>query len=177
MTRRVPPSSIDGVARDDEEQIGALLAEAADAWTRGDAAGFVAVFAPDSDFVGNDGVLRRGRLANQRWHSRLLSGVFRGSRLVLECESLRFLNTEVALAHTLSSIVFPWRSEPSPRTSSRGTWVLIRQDGRWLVSAVQHSRLRPTGGSGVARLSSTVVSLRGRLTRRPGRRSRSGRAV
>ncbi|APU16352.1 MULTISPECIES: SgcJ/EcaC family oxidoreductase [Actinoalloteichus] len=176
LTRRIPPSATDGPAADDDE-IKALLAEATDAWTRGDAAGFVAVFAPDSEFVGADGVLRRGRLSNQRWHSRLFSGVFRGSRLVFEVESIRFLSAHVAVAHALSSVVYPWQAEPGPRTSSRGTWVLIRQDGRWLVSAVQHSRLRPTTGTGASRLSTTVVSLRGRLTRRPRRRSHPGRAA
>ncbi|AOS64425.1 SgcJ/EcaC family oxidoreductase [Actinoalloteichus hymeniacidonis] len=167
------PWAIDGDNEEDLAEIRELLAAATTAWAAGNAVAYAALFARDSDLVGPDGILRRGRLANERWHSRLFSGSFRGTEWLSDVESIRFLAADVAVAHELSALVLPWRHRARPRAVSRGTWVLIKQDGRWWVSAVQHTRLRTTETSGGRSVTSTVVNLRNRLARR----TRPGRAA
>ena len=54
-----------------------------DAWNRGDAAGYAALFTEEADFVAWNGSYGRGRRAIEDAHRRLFDGPLAGSRMVL----------------------------------------------------------------------------------------------
>ena len=119
-----------------------------DAWNRGDAAGYAALFTDDADFVAWNGSYGRGRQAIEDGHRRLFDGPLAGSRMVLvdddaqsiPPESLRFVRPDVAIM-VISGVVTPaGQSATSPDHGSVQTFVLVKNGNRWRVAAFQNTR-------------------------------------
>lgn len=127
----------------DDEEIRALWAQACDAWTRGDAHAYGETFTPDVDYVPYDGSLVRGRQAVVDSHDRLFRGVLTGSALVGEVESIRYIDADVAIVHTMGSVLMPWRSKLPKRRLSRQTVIAVRTSGGWRFTALHNTRVRP----------------------------------
>jgi len=69
----------------------------------------------------------------------------KGTRLVGEVESVRFLSPDVALLHVLGGTVMREKSRPSPERDSIQTLVAIKRSGEWRLAAFQNTRVRPMG--------------------------------
>jgi uncharacterized protein (TIGR02246 family) len=115
----------------DDEEIRRLWVQACDAWTRGDAHAYGETFTPDVDYVPYDGSLVRGRQAVVDSHDRLFRGVLAGSSLVGEVESIRYIDADVAIVHTMGSVLMPWRSKLPKRRLSRQTVIAVRTGEGW----------------------------------------------
>ena len=126
-----------------DEEIRALWARACDAWTRGDAHAYGDTFTPDVDYVPYDGSLVRGRQAVVDSHDRLFRGVLAGSALVGEVESIRYVHPDVAIVHTMGSVLMPWRSKLPKRRLSRQTVIAVRTSEGWRFTAFHNTRVRP----------------------------------
>jgi uncharacterized protein (TIGR02246 family) len=147
-----------------------LVRAMAEAWARGDGAGYGRLFAEDSDYVAFDGTHLRGRQANAEHHQRLFDTVLRGRRLVFEGEPvIRFLTPDVAVLHTMGSVVMPWQHGVTARRRSNQTMVAVREgDGGWRVAAFHNTRYRPTAlpTGAMLRLILAIMRLRTRFARR-----------
>jgi uncharacterized protein (TIGR02246 family) len=146
-----------------------LVRAMADAWDRGDGAGYGRLFAEDCDYVAFDGTHLRGRDANAEHHQRLFDTVLRDTRLVFEGEPrTRFLAPDVALLHTMGSVVMPWQRGVTARRRSNQTMVAVREADGWRVAAFHNTRVRPmplpTGA--MLGLILAVMRLRTRFARR-----------
>jgi len=119
-----------------------------DAWNRGDAAGYASLFTDDADFVAWNGSRGRGRQAIEDAHRRLFDGPLAGSRMVLvdddtesaPPESLRFVRPDVAIMVISSAVTPAGQSATSPDHQSVQTFVLIKNDDRWRITAFQNTR-------------------------------------
>ena len=58
---------------------------------------------------------------------------------------VRFLAADVALMHAMGSVLLPWQHDVTGKRRSNQTYVVVRQDGRWLVTAFHNTRYRPMG--------------------------------
>jgi uncharacterized protein (TIGR02246 family) len=67
----------------------------------------------------------------------------KGTRLVGEMESVRFLSPDVALMHALGGTVMRGKSRPAPERDSIQTLVAIKRNGEWRLAAFQNTRVRP----------------------------------
>jgi uncharacterized protein (TIGR02246 family) len=137
-----------GAMRDtaaDAAALAGLVRAAAESWDRGDGAGYGRLFTADSDYVAFDGTHLCGREANARHHQRLFDTVLRESRLVFEeVPEVRFLTPDVAVLHTIGSVVMPWQRRVAARRRSNQTMVAVREkDGCWRVAAFHNTRCRP----------------------------------
>src|SRR5215471_10081890 len=74
-----------------------LLHALRDAWDRGDATAYAALFTDDASFVAWNGRHGHGRRAIEDAHRPLLAGPLSGSRLTLTPDSLRFVHPDVAI--------------------------------------------------------------------------------
>jgi uncharacterized protein (TIGR02246 family) len=129
----------------DTAALAGLVRAMAEAWDRGDGAGYARLFAEDSDYVAFDGMHLRGRQANADHHQRLFDTVLRGTRLVFEGEPVvRFLAPDVAVLHTMGSVVMPWQRGVTARRRSNQTMVAVREADGWRVAAFHNTRYRPT---------------------------------
>ena len=55
----------------------------------------------------------------------------------------RVFTTDVAIVHTLGSVLMPWRKKLPRGRLSRQTIVAVRTDDGWRYTAFQNSRVRP----------------------------------
>jgi uncharacterized protein (TIGR02246 family) len=133
------------------------------------ARGYGRLFAEDCDYVAFDGTHLRGRQANAEHHQRLFDTVLRGTRLMFEGEPvIRFLAPDVAVLHTVGSVVMPWQREVTARRRSNQTMVAVRESGGWRVAAFHNTRYRPTPlpTGAMLRLILAIMRLRTRFARR-----------
>jgi uncharacterized protein (TIGR02246 family) len=122
-----------------------------DAWNRGDAAGYGALFTDDADFVAWTGAYGRGRQAIEDAHRRLFDGPLAGSRMVLvdddaesaTLKSLRFIRPDAATLVVSGTVTLADQIASGPDHESVQTFVLIKNHNRWRVTAFQNTRRLP----------------------------------
>ena len=103
------------------------------------------VFAEDGDLIGFDGTHLKGRQEIARFHQPLFKTHLKGTRLIGQVTSVRFLSPEVALMHAVGGTVMRGKSAPSPERDSIQTLVAMRDGGEWGLAAFQNTRIRPIG--------------------------------
>jgi uncharacterized protein (TIGR02246 family) len=157
----------------DERRIRDLTQQLAEAWNRNDGAAYAAAFTEDCDYVAFDGTHLRGREQNARHHDRLFDGVLRGTRLVYEDVSVRFLTPDVAVMHGYGSVLMPWQSTVPRSRRSIQTYVVVKQDGAWRIAAFHNTRVRPLPTGFVLRLITLMIRARAAVSAR-GRAARAG---
>jgi uncharacterized protein (TIGR02246 family) len=118
-----------------------------DGWNKGSGEAFAAPFAEDGHLVAFDGTHFKGRDETVSFQQPLFDRWLKGTRLVGEVESVRFLSPGVGLMHVLGGTVMRGRSRPSPERGSIRTLVAVRRDGGWRLAAFQNTRVRPMGRS------------------------------
>lgn len=129
----------------DEAAVRTLYDRLEDGWNRGSGAAFAAVFTDDADFIGFDGTHFKGRDEIASSHQQLFEKWLRGSRLVGQVTSVRFLSPDVAVMHALGRTVMRGKSAPSPERDSIQTLVGVKHDGEWHLAAFQNTKVRPIG--------------------------------
>ena len=126
-------------------ELGQALQEA---WNRGDAAGYASLFTDDADFVAWNGMYGRGRRAIEDGHRPLFDGPLAGSRMVLVDDhaesappaSLRFLRPDAAIMVVSGVVTLAGQGATGPDHKSVQTFVLIKNDGQWRVTAFHNTR-------------------------------------
>jgi len=131
--------------RADVEDIRALYAATMDGWNRGSGAAFAEPFADEVDFVAFDGTRFRGRDELVRFHDPLFETHLKGTRLVGDVTDVRFLGSDVAVAHAYGGTILRGKQHPAPERNSVQTLVAMKRDGRWQFVAFQNTRVRPIG--------------------------------
>jgi uncharacterized protein (TIGR02246 family) len=127
----------------DEAAVRAVPAMVVEAWARGDGEGVAAAFSEDVDFIAGDGRLVQGREAVVPYFQEQFDGWLAGSRSVADVINVRFLRDDLAVVHTLGGIIFPGETEVQPDWVGIQTWVVVKEDGEWLATAYQNSRVSP----------------------------------
>lgn len=148
----------------DEAAIQGLIQELGEAWDRGDADAYASLFTEDADYVVFDGTHLKGRQEIAEAHRPLFERFMKGSRLVTESSSLRFLSPDVALIHSMGAILRAHQNHPSSRRLSVQTMVAVREgEEGWRLAAFQNTRYRPFARTLLGRLLALA-----RFTPRPG---------
>ena len=129
----------------DEPAVRALYEELMSGWNKGSADAFASAFADDGDLVGFDGTHLRGRAEIAAFHAPLFDNWLKGTRLVGQVMSVRFLAPDVALVHAVGGTIMRGQSEASRERDSVQTLVAVRRGGAWRLAAFQNTRLRPMG--------------------------------
>ena len=130
----------------DEVAIRALVQKSIEGWNKGSGEAFAAQFAEDSDFVVGNGMHLKGRKQNASNHQQIFDTFYKGTRLLLQVKSVRFLRPDVALVHTDSRILKPGESDASPEPVAIQAWMLSKHDNEWLVDAFHNTLIQRQGG-------------------------------
>ena len=140
----------------DEEAVRQVVNGFVDTWNRHDMEAFGRLFAPDADFVNVAGDWWKGRQAIQERHAYAHGtipantpgdqaryyGIFKTSTLRFRQIDVRFLRKDVAVVHVSMELLGDTRT-PNPRHTT-ATFVLTRQDGKWLMAAAQNTEINRT---------------------------------
>ena len=128
---------------DDEVAVRALYTQLMDGWNKGSGEAFAAPFAENGHMIAFDATHFKGRDEIVSFHQPLFDKWLKGTRLVGEVESVRFLSPDVALMHALGGTVMRGKSRPAPERDSIQTLVAIKRNGEWRLAAFQNTRVRP----------------------------------
>ncbi|MGE0080219.1 MAG: SgcJ/EcaC family oxidoreductase [Thiohalomonadaceae bacterium] len=132
---------------EDEAAVRALYLRLMDGWNNGDAEAFAGPFTEDAHLVAFDGTHFKGRKEIVSFHQPLFDKWLKGTRLVGEVESVRFLGPGVALMHARGGTIMRGKSQPAPEWESIQTLVVVKREGEWRLVAFQNTRVRPMGRS------------------------------
>jgi uncharacterized protein (TIGR02246 family) len=108
------------------------------AWSANDPDAFADLYATDATIVLNGGTFLRGREEIRAFMTAGFQGPLRGTRGVDEPLSVRTIG-DTAVVVSRSGFLQPGEDTLAPDRVRMATWMLIRQDGRWLVAAYHNS--------------------------------------
>lgn len=112
-----------------------------EAFHRGDAKAVSEMWTPDGDFVDLEGRVMKGRAAIEKDFTRLFQEN-KGLKLRIDVASVRFVAPDTAIEDGTSTVLAPDNSAPS---RARYTNVLVKREGKWLLSSVREAPyLAPT---------------------------------
>lgn len=148
----------------DNKEIQRLFKHMLDAWTRGDAKAYVEYFTEDADYVSFDGNRAVGRQASAHEHDLLFRGVLKGSALVGDIQSIRYITPDVAIVHATGSVLMPWRSKLPKKRLSLQTIIALRTAEGWRFTAFHNTRVRPVTIPAPSSFPSKMSHLLVRLT-------------
>ncbi len=129
----------------DEQAIRALYQQQMNGWNLGDAHAFAAPFTQDIDFVAFDGTVFTNRDELIAFHDPLFRTHLKGSKLVGEVTSIRFLSPDIAVLRTRGNTLMKGEARPGPARDSIQTLVAVRTGGTWKLTSFQNTRFRPIG--------------------------------
>lgn len=109
------------------------------AWAQNDGDAFADVFTEDATMILPGGIYVTGREGIRAFMSAAYSGPYKGTRVFGEPVSAKFLGTEAAVLVTKGGVLTGKETEVAPERAVRATWVLAKQDGRWLITAYQNT--------------------------------------
>ena len=119
-------------------------------YNKGDTKALVARFTEDAEVVEEDGTRYRGHgLIEQRLAETFAASP--GVKLQIDTDSIQFLSPDVVKAEG-RTVVTPAKGSPESR---RHTALLVRRDGRWLISSIREETrpadfsARPAQGAGM----------------------------
>jgi len=136
--------------RKDEEAIRSLLIAWTEASNAHDAKAGTAFFTPDADYVNVLGSWSKGVSAIEKFRKDRYDTVLKESKITPIDIQIRFIRRDVAVVHELhdfSGMLGP-NGEKMPTQRELGIRVLVKQRGKWLVTAFHNTVVRPTASLG-----------------------------
>jgi len=120
----------------DTEAVQDVLQQLYTAWADNDAEAFAALYTEDGTII-MPGVFHDGRPAILDFWKAAFADRMKGSRGVDEPQSVRIVGGNTAIMISKGGIVMAGQDEPARVV--RATWVLTKQDGRWLIAAYSNA--------------------------------------
>ena len=112
-----------------------------DAWNRYDSHTLATLFTEDCDYVVVSGGNTHGRQALETSFAKNFDSNLKNSTRTDSIRRLRFLTQDIASLDDYWVLNVPGTDQP--RREGYYTWILVRQDGRWLI-ALHHAAQFPT---------------------------------
>lgn len=132
------------IHKEDEAAIHALFQRLGESWERGDGQAFGEAFDAEADYVVYNGTKLKGRTEIAAMHQQLFDTLLKGTRLGGGAlEEIRFLRPDVALIYGSGSVLWPGQSQPAPEQRSIQSFLLVKNDGQWRITAFQNTRIQP----------------------------------
>ena len=107
------------------------------AWNSHDAAGVAAFFTDDADQIMGDGATTSGPALRQWWQQGFAT-MEPTRKITITVSSLRLLGPDVGLINTVgTSGGRDAQNKELVTSKDRGTWVVVRKQGQWLLAALR----------------------------------------
>ncbi len=132
-----------------EADVRAVLDRLTQAWNDGDATAYGRLFTEDADYITFFGLNMPGRAAIESGHRALFEGPMKGSKLTgnLGAETtVRFVRPDVAIAVVGGGSSLAGGETADPGRESTVGFALVQEDGEWLITAFQNTRVSDPRG-------------------------------
>ncbi len=137
------------VATADEIAIRKIIQDEVVAWNQGDAAAYSRQFATDGTFTNIRGQFFTGYEAYLKQHEVIFQGIFKNTKLQQDIVSLRFIEPDVAVVETLTSVSGMANAPPGTAMDSKGRLrtrllqVVARRAGEWKIVVYHNVDVKP----------------------------------
>jgi len=131
----------------DEAALQSIVEQMQSAWNRGDSVAFASLFAEDADFIHLLGGYGGGREVIEAAHRQVFDTIYRGSRVDVRIEKLRFLRPDIAAMLLVSDLQFH-RGDRLLTAQSRPTLIAEKKEGHWQILVFQNTRVAGVGTLG-----------------------------
>jgi uncharacterized protein (TIGR02246 family) len=121
----------------DDSAVRAVLRGIYAAWAANDADAFAASYVEDATVV-MPGVYRKGQDEIRAYMAAGFAGPLKGSRAIDEPQSIRLLGADTAIVVSEGGILMAGETDVPAGRQVRATWVLVKQDGQWLITSYQN---------------------------------------
>jgi uncharacterized protein (TIGR02246 family) len=129
----------------EEQPLYEIVEELEAAWNNGDSIAWTSQFAHDADFIHILGGFFHGSAAIEQGHRTIFDTIYKGSRINLKVEKLRFVRPDVALVFTVTDLTW-YLNGNEQHVQARPTLVAQkRDDGRWEILAFQNTLITAAG--------------------------------
>jgi uncharacterized protein (TIGR02246 family) len=130
---------------EDHKEIGAVLDRFAEGWAKRDMTILSSTMTPDCDWVNTVGMYWKGRETVVKAHRILLSTRFKDVTPVNGSHEETEIAPDVALVVSTSSMGAFTTADGQriPAVENRGTAVMLKQNGLWLIRSFQNTPIDP----------------------------------
>lgn len=145
LTFTVGESALAQGNQKDEEAIRKVILDGIEAFNRHDAKAGTVFFTEDADFVTVYGRWSRGAAEIERSRKERFETALKEAKIKLLDLRVRFIKPDVAIAHEtheLSGMSGP-KGEKMPTLRELSIRVLLKQQGKWLITAFHNTVVRP----------------------------------
>jgi uncharacterized protein (TIGR02246 family) len=132
-----------------ETDVRAVLGRLTEAWNSADATAYGRLFTEDADYVTFFGMNFPGREAIENSHRALFEGPLKGSKLTGQLGAsakVRFVRPDVAVVVAGGGSSVTGADTADEGRDSTVSFVLVREDGEWLITAFQNTRVSDPRG-------------------------------
>ncbi|MFD6565070.1 SgcJ/EcaC family oxidoreductase [Micromonospora profundi] len=136
-------STTSPLSAEDEAAVREVPQRIVAAWAAHDADAFAATFTEDGSMI-LPGVFRQGRDEICGFMGQAFAGPYRGTRVTGTPTAVKVLAADTVLVLTEGGVLAPNDTEPSAERAVRASWLLVRRDGQWLLTAYQNSPANPS---------------------------------
>lgn len=128
----------------DKEAIKFIALSFQDAWNRHDMKALSELVAEDVDFINVAGVWLKNRKEFEKHHARAHEAQFRQSVLTFKDAHIKLSVPKMAVVHIEWDLKEDKDEDGTPRQPRQGifTWVLKKQDGKWLIITAHNTNAR-----------------------------------
>jgi uncharacterized protein (TIGR02246 family) len=126
----------------DNHEVLAVLDGIYNAWADNDADAFAGWFTEDATSA-RPGSISEDRASLRERMAQGFAGPFKGSRVLDEVQSVRLLGTDAAVVISRSGVLLAGHEAVPADTWVLATWVMTRQQGRWLIAAYHNCPAAP----------------------------------
>jgi len=132
ITTATAPSDADKAA------VAAVPERIVAAWSNYDADAFAAVFTEDGTMI-LPGIYQKGRPGIRAFMVAAFAGPYQGTQVTGQPIDVRFLNSETGVVITQGGVLAPGQTEVPPDQAIHASWIVVKQDGTWLLAAYHNS--------------------------------------
>jgi uncharacterized protein (TIGR02246 family) len=129
------------IRREDEEAIKHVIAETTEAFNKHDVKAFTRFYTPDAELVTVRGERMKGAAEIEKGLATIFATRATGATLKLLDVSIRFIKSDVAVAHVVNEMSGVTNAEGQKMPSHRelSIRVLVKQSGVWRVTAFHNT--------------------------------------
>ncbi|GAA1931625.1 SgcJ/EcaC family oxidoreductase [Streptantibioticus ferralitis] len=120
-----------------DDTVDAFLNRVQEAWNAGDAQTYAAQFSEDASYIAFIGVAILGRPEIERTHHEVFTMWQKGTRMAVKPIDVRTVDADTTVVTTIGGI----GTHPEFGYDKFQTYVLRRQEGRWLCVAFQNTAM------------------------------------
>lgn len=124
----------------EESAARAVVERIGKAWEVHDADGFADTYTVDASMILSGDRYLKGRETIRHDITQQFKSAHRGTTLLQDIVDVRFLSSDCAVLITEGGVLAPGETEPAEERALRATWVVVKENGEWLIAAYQNNR-------------------------------------